>query len=420
MPSNRPGRSHARKIRRGPARSNAGPSVACGGDTPRTRLASRFVADDAGPSWISPSLSMSEARATCRCLRPRRSRTRAAAPRSRRPPPHRTPLRCRPQFDRDRRPTGWLRVRHPISSRSPAGTTTNGPRPMTDSNRFETRLIEALARYAGRASVDVDPERLVGALATMSTAPRTRRTAIGRPRLALAIVLIVAASLAGIALFGGRLIAPRPPIVPTSSPSASSGTPTTSPSPVVTTSPTAIHVASLDWAEQDIGTQPAVTSIWRVGEWFIAVGPAGSFAGDDRHADARFIRSRDGNAWESVPAPARGLEAETGTVDGGKLWLVGSLGTSAEPKRGIWTTSDGVTWQRVADVTGLDFGPGGVTAISAPGRVGSHSPAAGSMRSRRTVSCSGRPKASRGLGCHIPMGSVPPTSPVSPRMGSDG
>ena len=163
---------------------------------------------------------------------------------------------------------------------------------MTDSNRFETRLTQALSRYADRVSVDVDPERLVGTLATTSSAPRIRRTAVGRPRLALAIVLIVAASLAGIALFGGRLVAPTPPIVLSPSPSASTATPTISPSPVASGSPTATHAASLDWTERDIGTQPEVTSIWRVGEWFIAVGPAGSFAGDVQHVDAQFIRSR--------------------------------------------------------------------------------------------------------------------------------
>ena len=233
---------------------------------------------------------------------------------------------------------------------------------MTDATLFEARLTEALGRYSDRVSVDVDPDQLVGALAT--TAPRRRRTAVDRSRLALAIVLIVAASLAGIALFGGRLVAPTPLIVPSPSPLASTATPTTSTSPVVSPSPTATHAASLDWTERDIGTQPEVTSIWRVGEWFIAVGPAGSFAGDVQHVDAQFIRSRDGIVWEKVPAPARGMEVETGTVDGGVLWIVGSLGTSAEPKRGIWTTSDGATWRRVADVKGLDFGPGGITAIS--------------------------------------------------------
>ena len=107
-----------------------------------------------------------------------------------------------------------------------------------------------------------------------------------------------------------------------------------------------------------------MTNIWRVGEWFLAVGPESSFADDDQHVAARFIRSRDGQRWVSVPAPARGMEVETGTVVDGTLWLVGRAGTAADPKRGIWTTLDGVRWQRVADVTGLDFGPGRVDAIS--------------------------------------------------------
>jgi hypothetical protein len=122
--------------------------------------------------------------------------------------------------------------------------------------------------------------------------------------------------------------------------------------------------AVLRWTEQDIGTQPAITSIWRVGEWFVAVGPDSTFANDDPPVDTRFIRSRDGHTWESVPAPARGLEIETGTVDDGVLWVVGKLGTSANPKRGIWSTRDGENWQRVANVKGLDFGPGRVRVIS--------------------------------------------------------
>jgi hypothetical protein len=108
-----------------------------------------------------------------------------------------------------------------------------------------------------------------------------------------------------------------------------------------------------------------VTSIWRVGDWFVAVGPASSFAADpDPHPAARFIRSRDGRRWESVPAPAPGMEVETGTVEDGLLTIVGELGKPADPRRGIWTTRDGATWHRTPAVKGLDFGPGGVVSIS--------------------------------------------------------
>ena len=140
----------------------------------------------------------------------------------------------------------------------------------------------------------------------------------------------------------------------------------------------------MDWTEQDIGSQPAVTSIWRVGEWFVAVGRRAGLPTTTSTVDAAFIRSRDGRDWESVPAPARGLEVETGTVDDNVLWIVGRLGSSADPKRGIWTTRDGASWQRVADVTGLDFGPGRVNAQShtrAP--AGSRSHRVGSTQSRR-------------------------------------
>jgi hypothetical protein len=213
--------------------------------------------------------------------------------------------------------------------------------------------------------VDVDPDRLV---ATLVPIPPRRRFAVDRARLALAVVIVAAASLAGLALFGGRLLAPVPPPVISPSPTApiATSTPATSarPTPVPTASPAPSPAAVLHWTEQDIGAQPAVTSMWRVGEWFVAVGPDSSFADDDEPADAHLIRSRDGQSWEGVPAPARGMEVETGAVHDGVLWVVGKLGTSAEPKRGMWTTRDGATWERVANVKGLDFGPGRVDEIS--------------------------------------------------------
>jgi hypothetical protein len=239
---------------------------------------------------------------------------------------------------------------------------------MTDSTRFEGRLTVALGRYADRVPVDVDPILLAQGLARATAGPRIRpRVAVNRLRLSLAVLVIVGVALAGLAVFGGRIVAPVPPVVVSPSPSTSAATVTPSPAasstPIPTTTP-APSAAVLHWTEQDIGTQPAVSSIWRVGDWFVAVGPESSFAADDQAADTQFIRSRDGQAWESAPAPARGLEVETGTVADGVLWVVGKLGTSAEPKRGIWTTQDGATWQRVADVTGLDFGPGRIGAIS--------------------------------------------------------
>jgi len=232
---------------------------------------------------------------------------------------------------------------------------------------FETRLTDALGRFADRVPTEVDATRMVRALSSVSTRSSIpRRAATGRdPRLALAVVVLIAVTLAGVVVFGGRLLAPVPPVVVSPIPSTAPVTPTptaatASSTPVLSSTPAAV----LQWTEQDIGTQPAVTSIWRVGEWFVAVGPESSFADDDQPMDARFIRSRDGHAWEAVPAPARGLEIETGTVDDGVLWVVGKLGTSADPKRGIWSTRDGETWQRAPNVKGLDFGPGRVDEIS--------------------------------------------------------
>ena len=239
---------------------------------------------------------------------------------------------------------------------------------MTDYALFETRLADALGRYADGVPTEVDAVALTGAIAADRATSRVRRrgpTAIAYRRpVVLVLFLVLAGSIAGVAIFGSQLNRPKPAVV--ASPEASSAAPTVVPSPSLPSPslPAPSAAAVLQWTDQDIGTQPAVTSIWRVGEWFVAAGPESSFADDDQPVDARFIRSRDGHIWETVPAPARGLEVETGTVDGGLLWVVGELGTSADPKRGIWTTSDGATWQRVADVTGLDFGPGSVREIS--------------------------------------------------------
>ena len=48
----------------------------------------------------------------------------------------------------------------------------------------------------------------------------------------------------------------------------------------------------------------------------------------------------------------------------GTLWLVGNVGPPADPHRGIWSTRDGATWERLKNVTGLDFGAGVVTALA--------------------------------------------------------
>lgn len=236
---------------------------------------------------------------------------------------------------------------------------------MTDSTRFETRLTDALGRYTDRVPTDVEASSFARALMSApATSWTPRRVAADRgPRWALAVVALIAVALTGVVLFGGWFSALVPPVVVAPSPSTAPATPTpttSSPTPMPSPTPAAV----LRWTEQDIGTQPAVTSIWRVGEWFVAVGPDSSFADDDPPVDAQLIRSRDGRTWESVPMPARGLEIETGTVDDGVLWVVGKLGTSADPKRGIWTTRDGASWERVANVKGLDFGPGRVDEIS--------------------------------------------------------
>jgi hypothetical protein len=235
---------------------------------------------------------------------------------------------------------------------------------MNDFTTFETRLTDALGRYADRVPTDVEPDAIVRTVANASRGRRMidRRAFGRRTHLLVGIAIVVLASIGGLALFGGRLLQPAPSVIVSPSPGTTSApTPATSPTPAAT--PTAAPPAVLSWTDRDIDLQPAVASIWRLGEWFIAVGPESSLD-DEEHTDASFIRSMDGQTWESVPAPARGMEVETGTVEDGVLWLVGKLGAPADPKRGIWTTRDGATWQRVAGVEGLDFGPGRVDVIS--------------------------------------------------------
>ena len=196
---------------------------------------------------------------------------------------------------------------------------------MTDSTRFEDRLTVALGRYADRVPVDVDPIVLAqGFAADQRTRPRV---AVNRLRLSLAIVVVAGLTLVGLAVFGGRspCAGPSGRRLPSPSASAAPTTPTRTPGASPTPAPTASLAPTADavlhWTEQDIGAQPAVTSIWRVGDWFVAVGPVSSFADDDQHVAARFIRSRDGQTWAPVPAPARGMEVETGTVADGTLWV---------------------------------------------------------------------------------------------------
>ena len=106
-----------------------------------------------------------------------------------------------------------------------------------------------------------------------------------------------------------------------------------------------------------------IVELWSLGDRFIGVASARFVDGVDPHRST-LLRSDDGVAWETIPAPAQDLEIETGVVVDGSLWLVGNVGPPADPHRGIWSTRDGATWERVKNVTGLDFGAGGVTALA--------------------------------------------------------
>ena len=112
-----------------------------------------------------------------------------------------------------------------------------------------------------------------------------------------------------------------------------------------------------------VETSGSIDGLWSVGDRFIGVASHVSNDGIDPQPTS-FLRSEDGIAWEVVPAPTLGLKIETGVVEDGVLWLVGNVGRPEDPKRGIWKTRDGEAWERVKNVTGLDFGPGFVSDLS--------------------------------------------------------
>ena len=148
------------------------------------------------------------------------------------------------------------------------------------------------------------------------------------------------------------------------------GTPTptvaASPSQAVASATPGPRPAAFAWTSATLPggeTLSNVDRVWHVGNRFVAVASPHFNDGIDPHLTS-FLRSDDGIVWEAVPAPARGLDIDTGVVEDDVLWLVGSVGPPDDPQRSIWKTRDGEAWERVKDVTGLDFGAGFVRDIS--------------------------------------------------------
>ena len=104
---------------------------------------------------------------------------------------------------------------------------------MTEPTRFETRLTDAVDRYADRAPIDVDPialtQRLAGGRAT-SGAGRRWSAVVGRQPALVLLVAVVVVSIASLAVFGGQVLQTRPAVVATPAPGSASPTVTPSPS----------------------------------------------------------------------------------------------------------------------------------------------------------------------------------------------
>ncbi len=102
----------------------------------------------------------------------------------------------------------------------------------------------------------------------------------------------------------------------------------------------------------------------------VIAGPSGYVAGGsvgpelfDRHA--RFWTSADGADWQTVPDdPATFADAEVRSITtaGDGYVAVGVVGPAQEPSGAVaWTSSDGVTWQRIDDPS---FGGGIAVAVT--------------------------------------------------------
>ena len=241
---------------------------------------------------------------------------------------------------------------------------------MTDSTRFEDRLTVALGKVrrpcAGRCRPDP-----AGARSRQGNdgAPTRPRVAVNRLRLSLAFLSSAAWHSRVSASSGAD---PRAgssgPVSPSPSTSAAHHGPDIGDSarrrsaPTASLAPTAAAV--LRWTEQDIG---AASHDEHLARWATGSSPSGPRAHSrttTHTSAARFIRSRDGRRGRTSPARRAAWSRDRDRRRRCPLGRRQARHGSADPRRGIWTTRDGATWQRVAGVKGLDFGPGRVDVIS--------------------------------------------------------
>ena len=144
---------------------------------------------------------------------------------------------------------------------------------MTDQTRFETRLIDAVERYADRASIDVDPVALTHRLATgraASVAGSHWSAAAGRRSAVVVLVALVLVSVVGLALFGGQLLQTQPALVATPAPGSPSPTMAPSPSqPLPTVVPLPVQPAALAWTSATVPGAEGLNDtplLWSLGD----------------------------------------------------------------------------------------------------------------------------------------------------------
>jgi hypothetical protein len=121
------------------------------------------------------------------------------------------------------------------------------------------------------------------------------------------------------------------------------------------------------WATIELhgyGRGATVENLWSLGDLFVAEletdeGPDGGPYGPVLSV---LMTSTDGLGWDRIDLPAREFIVEAGTVEAGRLWILGYEGLAEDAPLQLWSTDDG-TWRHEADPEGLVERPERVTAF---------------------------------------------------------
>jgi hypothetical protein len=79
------------------------------------------------------------------------------------------------------------------------------------------------------------------------------------------------------------------------------------------------------------------------------------------------VSSTDGFLWAPVEGPIAAVSLNALASIDGVAWAFGQVDGPAEPEHQVWRSEDGTTWERVAGVSGLDFGKGEVWRVAGVG-----------------------------------------------------